>query len=76
LTGIAGQLALPVLCLVGDEDGATPPDLVEDMARRIPNSSLHVIESCGHIPCLEKPDELAQLILAFISKHLKENSHV
>jgi 3-oxoadipate enol-lactonase len=76
LTGIAGQLALPVLCLVGDEDGATPPDLVEDMARRIPNSSLHVIESCGHIPCLEKPDELAQLILAFISKHLKESSHV
>ena len=76
LTGIAGKLALPVLCLVGDEDGATPPELVEDMARRIPNSSLQVIERCGHIPCVEKPDELAQLILAFISKHLKENSHV
>jgi 3-oxoadipate enol-lactonase len=76
LTGVVGELGLPVLCLVGDEDGATPPDLVEDMARRIPSSSFQVIGKCGHIPCLERPEELVQLISAFILKHVKENFHV
>ena len=71
----AASLNLPALCIVGRDDGATPPELVEDMARRIPNSSFQVIKNCGHIPCLERPDEMAQLILEFMSKHLEGKSH-
>jgi 3-oxoadipate enol-lactonase len=69
-TEIAGNLTVPALCIVGSEDGATPPALVEDMARIIPDSTFRVIENCGHIPCIERPEELAGLIAEFITKHV------
>ena len=65
LTDIAGDLALPALCLVGAEDGATPPDLVRSLAALLPDGRLEVIPSAGHLPCVEQPDLMAGHILAF-----------
>lgn len=49
-TTIAAGLDLPALCMVGAEDGATSPSLVEAMARIIKGSQFHILEACGHIP--------------------------
>jgi len=62
----AGGLRLPTLCVVGDQDGATPPALVRELAGSIPGSDYRVIAGCGHIPCMERPRELARLIGEFL----------
>ncbi len=66
LTEKARALKLPVACIVGAEDGSTPPSLVAEMARTIPGALYDVIPACGHIPCVERPVELTDIIRGFI----------
>jgi 3-oxoadipate enol-lactonase len=68
LTESTRALRLPVLCLVGDHDGSTPPDLVRSMADLIEDAEFHVIEDAGHLPCIEQPEVMASLIDAFLMK--------
>jgi 3-oxoadipate enol-lactonase len=65
LTDAASRLALPVLCLVGAEDQATPPDLVRSLAALLPGASFDMIPEAGHLPCVEQPDIVAKQIAAF-----------
>ena len=62
LTADAGKIDVPTLVVVGDGDLSTPPDLVRDTAEMIPGARFAVIEGAGHLPCIERPDELAALI--------------
>ncbi|MFH1803305.1 MAG: 3-oxoadipate enol-lactonase [Pseudomonadota bacterium] len=64
----AKRLAVPVLCICGTLDLATPPDLVIAMANCIPGAKMALIDGAGHLPCLEKPDELSRLIDGFIKE--------
>ncbi len=68
-TEAARRLDLPVLCVVGSEDGATPVSLVKAMADIIPGSQFEVIDGAGHLPCVEKPEQFAALVKAFVAKH-------
>ncbi len=72
-TGVAGQIAVPALCVAGDADGSTPPDLVRELAALIPNSQFAIVEACGHIPCLEQPEAYAATVRSFL-KTLPEGS--
>ncbi|WP_340119437.1 3-oxoadipate enol-lactonase [Pelagibius sp. 7325] len=65
LTEQAREIAVPTLCVVGEEDGATPPALVKQLADLIPGARYEVIAGAGHLPCIEQPDVLADLILDF-----------
>jgi len=58
----AARIAVPVLCVAGDQDGSTPPDLVRGTAELIPGARFTLIEGAGHIPSVEKPGVLAGLI--------------
>ncbi|MGO4439427.1 3-oxoadipate enol-lactonase [Rhizobium sp. RAF56] len=64
-TEAAKHIAVPTLCVVGDQDGSTPPDLVLSTAKLIANASYEVIRDCGHIPCVEQPAMLTEIIRAF-----------
>lgn len=66
-TGAARAVGVPALCVVGDQDGSTPPDVVRGMAQLIPNARYQVIRDCAHIPCVEQPETLTALIRAFLS---------
>lgn len=66
LTESSRALKLPVLCLVGDQDGSTPPDLVRSTAELIPGARFEVIRDAGHIPCAEQPEATARLIASFL----------
>ncbi len=59
------QIAVPTLCIVGDQDGATSPDTVADLAKSIPGARLEVIKGAGHIPPVEQPEAMASIIIAF-----------
>ena len=69
LTDETRKLRLPVLAIVGAEDGASPPEIVQATADLIPGAEFHVIAGAGHLPCVERPKETAELITAFLEKH-------
>ncbi len=60
-------LKLPVLALVGDQDGSTPPDLVRETAESIAGARFEIVRGAGHIPCVEQPEATAALIAAFLA---------
>jgi 3-oxoadipate enol-lactonase len=64
----AVRIAVPTLCVAGDQDGSTPADVVKGTGDLIPGARFALIEGAGHIPCIEKPAELSGLI----EQHLKE----
>ncbi|GLQ04809.1 3-oxoadipate enol-lactonase [Sneathiella chinensis] len=74
LTEEARKIAVPTLCVVGDEDLATPPALVEEMAGLIPGADYRVITNAGHIPCVEQPQATLTLIREFITKRVMQET--
>ncbi len=56
-----------VLVLCGREDEITPLANHEKMARSIPNSTLVVIDRCGHLSPMEKPEEVNAAMRQWLS---------
>lgn len=65
-TAAAARIAVPTLCIVGDQDGSTPPDLVRSTAALVPGARFEMIADAGHIPCVEQPDALCALVRSFL----------
>ncbi|NWF71043.1 MAG: alpha/beta hydrolase [Chloroflexi bacterium] len=55
-TPFLAQIPCPTLVLCGREDQVCPLALHEDMAQRIPNARLVIVEHCGHLSTLEQPE--------------------
>ena len=64
MTEAARAVGVPTLCVVGEEDAATPPELMEELTGLIPGARLERIPETGHLPCIEEPGRLAELIEA------------
>lgn len=60
------KVTVPVLVLVGDQDEATPPPMAEELDALLPDSRLHVLKGCAHVPPLQAPQEFLQAIDAFL----------
>ncbi|WP_269932766.1 3-oxoadipate enol-lactonase [Aminobacter sp. HY435] len=67
-TEAAKAIVVPTLVVVGDHDGSTPPALVRSMADLIPGSRFKIIDGAGHIPCVEQPTALTDLMRRFIAR--------
>ncbi len=65
-------LSLPTLAIAGAEDGATPPDLMRETQELIKGSQFHLIRRGGHLPCVEQPEEYAQVLTRF----MRETGHI
>jgi pimeloyl-ACP methyl ester carboxylesterase len=52
------MIKCPTLVLCGRQDQLTPPECSEEMAAAIPEAKLLVVEECGHLSTLERPDEV------------------
>ena len=61
-------IACPTLVLCGRQDALTPLPLHEEMASLIPNSSLVVVEGCGHLSTLERPEEVTTVMRAWLTE--------
>ncbi|WP_224814382.1 3-oxoadipate enol-lactonase [Hasllibacter sp. MH4015] len=59
-------LRCPTLVIAGDRDGATPPDLVRELADLIPGSRFELIRGTGHLPCVEDPETFAAHLSDFL----------
>lgn len=60
------MLRLPCLAVCGEDDGATPPELVRQTAALIPGARFELILGAGHIPSVEQPEVLGGLITGFL----------
>lgn len=58
----------PTLLLWGRQDSVTPPAVAEEFASLIPAARIHWIESCGHAPMIERPEEFADGIRVFLDE--------
>ncbi len=74
LTDAARSIRVPTLCVVGDQDGSTPPELVRELSRLIEGSEFEIIEGAGHLPSIEQPDALCALIRKFVGKMMMASS--
>jgi len=58
---------LPALVLCGRQDALTPLELHDEMAALIPHAKQVVIEHCGHLPPMERPDEAAVALRTWLA---------
>jgi pimeloyl-ACP methyl ester carboxylesterase len=57
----------PALVVVGDEDALAPPAEAHNMVESLPRGRLVVIEGCGHISAMERPDALTEALRTFLT---------
>jgi pimeloyl-ACP methyl ester carboxylesterase len=53
---LLASVSVPVLVMCGRDDQLTPVALSEEMAAAIPHADLRIVDDCGHLPALEKPE--------------------
>lgn len=66
-SALLSRIACPTLVLCGREDTFTPPSLHEFMAGEIKGANLAVIESCGHLSTVERPDAVTAELRTWLS---------
>ena len=63
---LLSEIRCPVLVLVGELDGLTPPADAQLMADQIPNASLEMIPEAAHLSNLEQPERFTQAVQKFL----------
>ena len=54
--------------MMGELDGATPPEIVRDTAALIPGARFEVLPSAGHLPGVEVAPAYAALLTRFLEE--------
>ncbi|WP_020699400.1 alpha/beta fold hydrolase [Reyranella massiliensis] len=62
------RIKCPTIVVCGRDDAATPLFLSEEMAKAIPAAALVVVEQCGHLVTMEKPEETNQILKFWLSR--------
>jgi 3-oxoadipate enol-lactonase len=68
--GRLGEVNAPTLVIYGTGD---QPHVVENgqkLAREIPNAELLIFEQIGHVPSMEKPEEVNRALETFLRSHV------
>jgi pimeloyl-ACP methyl ester carboxylesterase len=66
LRKILPGIAVPTSVIVGREDVLLPVAMSREIHELTPNSTLHVIPDCGHLPPIEKPGIVADLLRGLV----------
>ncbi len=62
------RIKCPTIVVCGRDDAATPLFLSEEMAKAIPAAALVVVEQCGHLVTMEKPEETNQILKLWLNR--------
>jgi pimeloyl-ACP methyl ester carboxylesterase len=57
---------IPLLIVAGEEDPLIPAEVPRALAAAAPGSRLEVLEGCGHVPSMERPDEFNRIVTSFL----------
>ncbi len=69
LKGKISRISLPTLILSGRKDVFTPIHLAEEIHRSIQGSEWKIMEDVGHNLYIERPAEMARIVLEFLGRH-------
>lgn len=61
-----GEVTVPTLILVGEEDILDMHQIADRLERELPNAQRASIADTAHVPSLERPREFDQLVLPFL----------
>jgi pimeloyl-ACP methyl ester carboxylesterase len=70
-TGSLASIRAPALVIGSDTDREIPPEQTR-LAAAIPGSRLEILKGAGHATPLEKPDEVARLLVEFFGPGMKK----
>ena len=56
------ELSMPTLVLWGEDDAAIPVAVGRRMTAALPSARFHAIRECGHLPTLERADDVAVIV--------------
>jgi len=62
------NIDVPTLVLGGEEDTLSTPEIMHEMARKIPGSRHHTFSGAGHLSNLEAPEEFNAALLDFLGR--------
>ncbi len=62
-----GAIHCPTLVLVGNEDALTPVSVARTIADGIAGSKLEIVQECGHLSTMERPDAVTEALRAWIA---------
>jgi pimeloyl-ACP methyl ester carboxylesterase len=68
------NIKCPTLVIAGDNDYFIPTFFSKIIAENIPGAEYREVKNGGHIPFIEKPQDTAALVTAFLDKHLRSKS--
>lgn len=58
-TALLGEVRVPALVVVGEEDEISPVDVARDMASALPDGELVIVPRSGHMTSIESPQPVA-----------------
>jgi pimeloyl-ACP methyl ester carboxylesterase len=61
-----GEIMVPSLVLVGEEDTLQPPVRSRELARGLPNAELIVVPEAGHLSAIEQPEVVTETMRDFL----------
>ena len=62
------RIKCPTIVVCGRDDAATPLFLSEEIAKAIPAAALVVIEQCGHLVSMEKPEATNEILQVWLRR--------
>lgn len=63
---------VPAVALVGDRDRLTPPPCAESIAAALPSTELTILPGAGHMPMLERAEQVSAALIAIARRALAE----
>jgi pimeloyl-ACP methyl ester carboxylesterase len=64
-----GSLKIPALVIWGSRDEITPRELPEELAGKLPEGRLHIINGAGHVVMIDARDAFNRAVADFIEQH-------
>jgi 3-oxoadipate enol-lactonase len=71
LCGMLGRIRVPTLVVAGEDDPATPPEVVREVHERISGSRLVVVPHAAHLLNIEQAETFDRTLLDFLDQQTK-----
>jgi pimeloyl-ACP methyl ester carboxylesterase len=62
-----GSIRCPTLVVAARDDQLMPVEILEELAGGIPVARLEVVDDCGHMASIERPEEVSKLLIDWLS---------
>ncbi|MCS5599620.1 MAG: alpha/beta hydrolase, partial [Rhodospirillales bacterium] len=62
------RIDIPTLILWGDQDKIFPAEYATAFKELIPHAQIEILNQCGHVPHMDRPDEFYPRLKSFLSE--------